>query len=175
MFNPADLITRGQSFQQPPMTTNHIEVSTKISPEEKKKRKIEINTSKPASLVGRPIVKIKKREPKEALELHKEHEEVEKKKKEEPKKEEPVKTEEGQKAKPGRKPKVDLVAKIEEMNKTISELRKDKAKEDEKDAMKIKNLEEESKPVLGRKGRFAKGSQEAKDYMAAMRAKKSKK
>jgi hypothetical protein len=176
-FSPADLVTRGVSYHAPPSHKKHHEVDTKIKPEKKKQMKVEINLTKPDNLVGRPIVKIKKRLAKEAEDLHKEHEEREKKKKEEPKKEEVemVIKEEVEKPKRVRKPKVDLVSKIDEMSKTIAELRSEKAKEDEKDAMKIKYLEEESKVKVPRKGRFAKGSQEAKDHMASIRSKRTKK
>jgi len=170
-FNPADLVTRGAECCPPPNHKKHNEATMKPT---MKKMKVDINLNKPDNLVGRPIVKIKKRVAKEAEDLFKEHEDREKKMKEEPKKEE-TKKEELEKPKRTRKPKVDLVSKIEEMSKTIAELRSDKAKEDEKDAMKIKNLEEESKVKVPRKGRFPKGSQEAKDHMASIRSKKTKK
>jgi hypothetical protein len=179
MFNPADIVTRGVSHHPPPSHSKNNEVIARPNPEKKERKRKEINLTKPATLVDKPIVKIISREPKEALALVKEHEAREAAKKivEEPKKEEPKKEE--QKIKRERKPRVNMAEKIEEMTKMIADLKKDKASQDEKQAMEIKGVEDkiekEAKVKVPRKGRFPKGSQEAKDYMAAMRAKKAKK
>jgi hypothetical protein len=182
MFNPADIVTRGVSHHPPPSRSKQPEAIAKPSPEKKERRRKEINLTKPDALVDKPIVKVMMREPKEALALLKEHEamvQAAKKAVEEPKKEEPKPVEEKPKVKRERKPKVDMAAKLEEMTKMISDLKKDKASQDEKHAMEIKGeedkIEKEAKVKVPRKGRFPKGSQEAKDYMAAMRAKKTKK
>jgi hypothetical protein len=182
MFNPADIVTRGVAHHPPPSHTKNVEVIAKPNPEKKERKRKEINLNKPDVLVGKPIAKIMVREPKEAIEFHKDNlimSAMKEEPKKEPKKEEINEIVEKPKAKRERKPKVDLVAKVEEMTKMISDLKKDKASQDEKHAMEIKAVEEkvekEGKVKVPRKSRFAKGSQEAKDFMAAMRAKKGKK
>ena len=155
MFNPADIVTRGVAHHPPPMHAKQVvEVSAKIEPAKERKRK-SVNLKKPGVLVGKPIVEIKERDTMPPVIK------IEEIKKEEAKP--------AEKAKRVRKAKVNVAEKVEEMADMISELRKDAGE------MKRAEGEKESKVKVPRKGRFEKGSQEAKDYMAAMRAKKGKK
>ena len=164
MFNPADIVTRGVAHHPPPAHSKQVEISAKPTPEKKERKRRDINLKNPATLVGKPVAKIVMREMKIAPGLVEPPKEVK---------------EEKPKVKRERKPKATTAAKIEEMEKVIAELKKDKASQDEKHAMEIKAVEDakekEGKVKAARTGRFPKGSQEAKDYMAAMRAKKGKK